>query len=36
MSRIAISVVVAAAVGVSLTGCSSALSSNSRQNNSRR
>ena len=29
MSRIAISVVVAAAVGVSLTGCSSALSSNS-------
>ena len=29
MSRIALSVVVAAAVGVSLTGCSSALSSNS-------
>ena len=29
MSRTAISVVVAAAVGVSLTGCSSALSSNS-------
>ena len=29
MSRIALSVVVAAVVGVSLTGCSSALSSNS-------
>ena len=29
MSRIVLSVVVAAAVGVSLTGCSSALSSNS-------